>query len=221
MLSQEQHRKDAAVLRKAMAGWGTDEEPIIEISSKRSNADRQAILKEYKTLYGRDALADLEDELGGDLGRTIQAMYKTPIDYDCSELYKAMKGAGTDEDTLVEIIGTRTNQQINDIKARYEQLYKVNLESEIISETSGYFQRLLVSLLQANRSENKVINTFELDKDVKNLYEAGEGQWGTDESAFNMIFTISSPAELAYITEQYASELLSKLLLKIKKIFLS
>lgn len=203
MLSQEQHRKDAEVLRKAMKGWGTDEEPIIEISSRRSNADRQAIVKEYKTLYGRDAIEDLEDELGGDLGRTIQAMYKTPVDYDASELYKAMKGAGTDEDTLIEIIGSRSNSQLKAIIQRYKELYKTDLEADIVSECSGDLKRLLVSLLQCNRSETTEIDSFKLDQDLQKLYDAGEGQWGTDESAFNMVFSTRSGPELAYINSQY------------------
>jgi annexin A7/11 len=214
MLSQEQYRKDAEVLRKAMAGWGTDEDPIIEISSRRSNADRQAIIKEYKTLYGRDAIADLEDELGGDLGRTIQAMYKTPLDYDCSELYKAMKGAGTDEDTLIEIIGSRPNSVLKEIIKRYKELYNLSLEEHVSSETSGDLKRLLVSLLQCNRSEERNIDTFKLDQDLQKLYDAGEGQWGTDESVFNQIFATRSPTELDYLNTKY-SEHCGKSLFKV------
>ena len=203
MLSREQHQKDAEVLRKAMKGWGTDEDPIIEITANRSNADRQAIIKEYKTLFGRDAIEDLEDELGGDLGNTIQAMYKTPVDYDCSELKRAMKGMGTDEDTLIEIIGSRTNSQLKAIVARFKELYKEDLEKEVKSETSGDLRNLLISLLQCNRNENKHINELELDKEVQALYDAGEGQWGTDESIFNKIFTTKSGAELYYINKAY------------------
>ena len=214
MLSKEQHQKDAEVLRKAMKGWGTDEGPIIEITANRSNADRQQILKEYKTMYGRDAIEDLDSELGGDLGRTIQAMYKTPVDYDCSELRNAMKGMGTDEDTLIEIIGSRGNSQLKAIIARYKELYNKDLEKVVSSETSGALRKLLVSLLQCNRNDNHNIDEFALDKDVQALYDAGEGQWGTDESMFNRIFTTKSGRELYYINEAYI-KLTGKSLFKI------
>ena len=204
MLSQEQHRKDAEVLRTAMKGWGTDEDPIIAVTAKRSNADRQLIIKEYKTLFGRDLLEDLEDELGGDLGKTIQAMFKTPVDYDCSELNKAMKGMGTDEDTLIEILGSRTNQQLKAIKLRFKELYNEELEARVASETSDDLKRLLVSMLQCNRNDaHNNIDLCQLDKDVQALHEAGEGQWGTDESVFNKFFATKSGPELYYLNREY------------------
>lgn len=55
-------------------------------------------------------------------------MFRTPLDYDCSVLKKAMKGLGTDEETLIDILWTRSNSQLKAIKERYEVLYKTNLE---------------------------------------------------------------------------------------------
>ncbi len=203
MLGTEQYQKDAAVLRKAMKGWGTDEAAIIEITANRSNKDRQEILKAYKTAFGRDGLEDLKSELGGDLGKTIKAMYLTPIDYDCKELKRAMKGAGTDEDTLIELIGSRSSSHLKQVKLRYKELFKEELENDVKSDTSGDIRKLLVSLLQCNRSENTQIDTAKLDIEVVELYNAGEGKWGTEESVFNRIFVTRSPAELRYINKKY------------------
>jgi len=99
------YEADAKVLKEAMDGWGTDEEPIILLTVKRSNADRQEILKYYKSSYGEDLFKELNSELGGDLRKVVLGMFRTPVDYDCYELYNAMSGGGTDEGTLIEIIG--------------------------------------------------------------------------------------------------------------------
>ena len=42
---------DVTKIHEAMKGWGTDEAPLIDILSTRSNAQRQAIKKKYKEKY--------------------------------------------------------------------------------------------------------------------------------------------------------------------------
>jgi len=72
-----------------------------------------------------------------------------------------------------------------------------------MDECSGDLKRLLVSLLQCNRSEETEPDEEKCNKDLADLYEAGEGTWGTDESVFNKIFTNRSPAELRFINNEY------------------
>lgn len=48
-------------------------------------------------------------------------LFKTPVEYDVDVCYTAMKGLGTDEDALIEIVGTRSNQRLKEIKARYHE----------------------------------------------------------------------------------------------------
>src|SRR5690348_2265547 len=99
---------DAKTLRTAMKGLGTDEAAIIKLSANRTNSQRQQIKLQYKTAFGRDLIADLKDELSGNFETAVLALYDDPILYDAKELRRAMKGAGTNEDTLIEIIGTRS-----------------------------------------------------------------------------------------------------------------
>ena len=196
-------QKDAEALRNAMKGFGTDEAAIIKIIANRTNAQRQKIKEAYKTAYGRDLIADLKSELRGNFEDATVALFEPPVDYDVSELHKAMKGAGTDEDTLIEIIASRPNWLLKQIKQKYKEKHGKELEAAISSEVSGDLKRLLVSLLQCNRSENTHPNDGECQKKAKELFDAGEGKWGTDESVFNKIFTMSSPMELALISRHY------------------
>ena len=127
----------------------------------------------------------------------------TPPEYDAYCLYKAMKGLGTNEGVLIEIIGTRNNLQIQMIKAEFLKNYGKTLEKWITSETSGHFRKLLISLIQANRSMNTMPDPMMCQNDAQALYAAGEGRWGTDESTFVRIFTQRSAAELDLISRSY------------------
>ena len=112
---------DAEALRKAMEGFGTDEAALIKICANRTNAQRQAIKHAYKSFYGRDLIADLKSELHGKFEDAMVALFTEPIEYDCDQLREAMKGIGTNEDTLIEIIVSRNPAQI---KAIYKNTKK-------------------------------------------------------------------------------------------------
>ena len=195
--------KDAEALRKAMKGIGTDEAAIIKIIANRNNAQRQKIKVAYKNAYGRDLIADLKSELHGNFEDACLALFETPIDYDVLELKNSMKGIGTDEDTLIEIIVSRPTPILKMIKAAYKNKYGKELEDAVSSEVSGDLKRLLITLLQCKRSDNRNPNDAQCNEYAKQLFQAGEGQWGTDSSVFNKIFATCSPMELACIAKHY------------------
>ncbi|NXX03261.1 ANX11 protein, partial [Larus smithsonianus] len=140
--------KDAEVLRKAMKGFGTDEQAIIDCLGSRSNKQRQQIILSFKTAYGKDLIKDLKSELSGNFERTILAMMKTPVMFDAYEIKEAIKGVGTDENCLIEILASRSNEHIQELNRVYKAEFKKTLEEAIKSDTSGHFQRLLISLAQ-------------------------------------------------------------------------
>lgn len=65
-------------------------------------------------------------------------------------LYKAMKGLGTDDTTLTRVIVTRTEMDMQYIKAEYLKKYKKTLNDAVHSETSGHYRNFLLSLLGPN-----------------------------------------------------------------------
>ncbi len=198
-----EENKDAEQMRKAMEGVGTDEKALIEITIKRNNKQRLKIRQAYKAMYGRDLMDDLKSELSGDYRKTMLALFTDPIEYDADSLYEATKGLGTDEDTLIEILASRPGWYINRIKKKYKEKYKKELEEDVYGDTSGSFRKLLVSLIQGNRSTNQTPDKDECERIAKELYKAGEDKVGTDESVFNKYFSLSSPHELLVIAREY------------------
>ncbi|KAH9504009.1 Annexin A7, partial [Bulinus truncatus] len=195
--------QDVQVLRKAMKGFGTNEKAIIDILGHRSNAQRQQIKLMYKTCFGRDLVSDLKSELGGRFEDAAVALMMKPDEFDAYELRRAMRGAGTDEAALIEILCTRSNAQIHALTAAYKNMYGRKLEDDIISETSGHFRKLLVSMSVGGRQENQAVDMNKARTDAQRLYEAGEKRWGTDENTFNMILASQSYEQCRAVFDEY------------------
>ena len=205
--------EDCKILRNAVHGLGTDEKAIINIIINRNMAQRQEIRRAYKACFGKDLIKRLQEDTSGNFKQVIKAMFMTPAEYDAFCLYKAMKGLGTDEGVLIEIIGTRNNQQLQEVKDIFQREYNNTLENWVKGDTSGNFKLLLVALLQCNRSTNPNPDINVCRADAQALYSAGEGRWGTDEATFIRIFANRSAAEMACINQCY-TQLRGKGLLK-------
>ncbi|XP_028434266.1 annexin A1a isoform X2 [Perca flavescens] len=193
---------DAAVLDKAIKAKGVDENTIIEILVKRSNEQRQKIKEAYQQASGKPLDAALKSALQGDLEDVVLALLKTPAQYDAQQLKMAMKGLGTDEEVLIEILASRTNREILDIKKAYKEDYKKDLESDIKGDTGGDFRTALLELCKAGRTEG--VNEQLVDSDARALYEAGEGRKGTDSKPFIEILTSRSAPHLRRVFERYS-----------------
>ena len=204
---------DCKILRDAMHGLGTDEQAIINICCSRNVQQRAEIRRVYKACYGKDLIDRLKSDLSGNFKDCVCGLFMTPPEYDAYCLYNAMKGIGTKEGVLIEIIATRNNIEIQQMKDAFRNMYNDSLEKWVSGDTSGNFKRLLIALLQANRSNNMSPNMTQCQTDAQALYQAGEGRWGTDEATFIRIFAQRSPAELAMIDQCY-TQLRGKGLLK-------
>ena len=204
---------DCQILRNAVHGAGTDEKAIINIIVNRNAAQRAEIRRCYKSCFGKDLIKRLKEDTSGNFRDVIAGMFMTPAEYDAMCLYKAMKGLGTNEGVLIEIIGTRTNEQLRQVKDVFEREYKNTLEKWVKDDTSGNFKNLLIALLQCDRSMNLNPDPNMCQADAQALYNAGEGRWGTDEPTFIKIFAKRSAAELNMINDCY-TKLRGKGLLK-------
>ncbi|KAK0049189.1 annexin A7 [Biomphalaria pfeifferi] len=151
---------DCEYLRDAMKGLGTNDDAIIHVVSSRCNQQRQELKDMFKALYGRDLIHDIKGELSGDYKELVMALFVSPAEYDAWCIKEAIYGLGTDEQALVEILMTRTNDQIKEIRAAYPNVVHksrvakdTQFEKDIKDDTSGDFKRLLLSAAMGKRYE--------------------------------------------------------------------
>nr|XP_046230987.1 annexin A3b [Scatophagus argus]XP_046230988.1 annexin A3b [Scatophagus argus] len=195
--------EDVSALRKAIEGIGTTEKTLIQVLTQRSNAQRQLISKAYEKATGRTLVADLEGDTHGDFEDLLVALVTPPAVYDCQEIMKAIKGAGTTESTLTEIFASRSNRQIKAIAEAYLAETGRSMIHDLQAEVSGDYGKALLTLAEGKRDESTTVDAAKAKADAKALYEAGEKKWGTDEAKFIDILCHRSIPQLRQTLVEY------------------
>lgn len=208
---------DTAILRRAIESKGVNEDAIIEVLVKRSNEQRQRIKEVYETENGKKLTDNLKAALTGHLEDICLALLMTPAQNDAYQLMKATKGLGTDEEVLTEILATRTNQEIREIKKAFKQEYKQELEEVIKSETSGNYTKILLELLSGGRDESTRIDNDLVSKDAKMLLKLCEQGSGFNVSTFTDLMTKRSYPHLRKVLETFGKQTDVKLPTVLKK----
>uniref|UniRef100_A0A4W6FF01 Annexin n=1 Tax=Lates calcarifer TaxID=8187 RepID=A0A4W6FF01_LATCA len=183
---------DASVLQSAIASKGVDEDVIIAVMVQRNNEQRQKIKVVYEASTGKV--------------RDLIYIKQTTKPLNCCHFWCLLQQRlGTDEDVLVEVLATRSNAEIRELKRIFKEEYKTDLEDVIRSETNGDFTSALLAMLKANKDESNEVNMDLARKDAETLFEAGENTSRINVSTFIDILTTRNGKQLSKTFQHYAS----------------
>ncbi|VDI81218.1 annexin A7/11 [Mytilus galloprovincialis] len=143
-------REDAQKLYQAGAKKiGTDESAFLQVMAVRHYYQLRATFEEYHRLAGKDILSAVKGEMSGDLEDGFKALVKCAKNrpqYFAERLHKAMAGFGTKDSTLIRVIVSRSEIDLQDIKDEYRNMYQKSLHDAVSSETSGDYKKLLLGI---------------------------------------------------------------------------
>lgn len=198
--------RDAARIETAIKTKGVDEQTIIDVLTKRTYSQRREIAFSYEKTAKKDMISALKGALSGSLESVILGLMKSTTQYDASEIRGSIKGLGTDEETLIEILCSRSNNELLEIKKVYRELFKKELDKDVAGDTSGNFAKLLLALVQTKRAEPSSVVDFEkIDEDARALYQAGLAMKGTDVPTWISIMSERSVPHLKKVFQRYKS----------------
>ncbi|CAH8610843.1 unnamed protein product [Heterobilharzia americana] len=226
---------DAERLHRAMKGSGTDEASIINILARRTNYERQEICHSYQSMYKKDLKDELKSETSGDFRKVLcQLVMDTPYML-AKSLYYAMKGLGTNDRVLIEILTTLWNDEIRAVAEAYKHVLKDkgieanerSLVTDMKKETDGDYEYALLSLVQAERDDVQLLqlkaipdkgvesirNKELAEVDAKDLHASGAGRIGTSEKRITRIICNRTPFQL-YLTSEVYAKMYGKTLLE-------
>jgi hypothetical protein len=152
----------------------SDKTKIVEFICKLNKEQRLKLKETYVASYGTELIKDLEKVLSGNVEKLVCGLIKSFIDFDAEQIYLSMKGLGTDEDTLSEMIATKPSRHLNKIKQRYPELYNETLENDIKGDTSDYYRNILIAMIQGGRSDNPYPNSQKMKDIVNKLNDDNE-----------------------------------------------
>ena len=152
----------------------SEKSKIVEFICKLSNEQRQKFKEIYLSSYGTELSKELDSLLSGDIKSLISGLLKTQVEFDAEKIYLSMKGAGTNEEVLSEMIATKTGRQLIKIKQKYPELYRDSLEEDIKGDTSGDYQRILIAMIQGGRSDNPYPNSEKMKEIIEKLKDDDE-----------------------------------------------
>jgi len=161
---------DATRLYKAMKGGGTDEQTIIDILTHRNYVQRDKIAVVFTWKYRYDFREWLFGEISAFFEVIIFGLMYHPTQVLAEHLLWAVKGAGTDEQTLIDILVPMTTTEKTQVKSAFKAKSGYSLRYYVKDDTQdAEFQDLLLALIDTNRPDDGCVNVAQAKKDAATL----------------------------------------------------
>jgi annexin A7/11 len=196
--------RDVEVIRKAMKGFGTDEKALIAALAKKDPIEVNAIRVQYDQRLIRNMIKDIEKETSGYFEKGLVEIARGPLESDCYNLMEAMKGMGTKEVILDDILIGRSNADINAINQKYQELFKRSLQQDLRGDLSAGTEQMYDMIVAARRAEDShPVNPQEIEQAVTDL-QAGIGGFASKNiPQVCAILTSRNDAQLRALSNAY------------------
>ncbi|KAI8803904.1 hypothetical protein BJ742DRAFT_827148 [Cladochytrium replicatum] len=201
---------EAVALHKAFEGWGFDLPTICELLLGRPTEDVVKLRTTYNNLYGRDIMADVKDEAGGNFENILLAslegkrgpdtgvVNQAAVDDDIELLYAASEGRfGADPEMFIEVLTLRSESHLRKLFADYplKSKNKTDIISVMKSEFMGKFETACVTVTQAIDDHPHYVAL---------LYQRAIGGWGRhDDLLIRLAVRYRDPALRAKVKQAY------------------
>ncbi|XP_058734937.1 annexin D3 [Vicia villosa] len=150
IVNLEVAKSEAEKLHEAVKNKQLDDDHVVWILCTRNFFQLRETFASYKQLYNNTFEEDIKVCGKGDLASLLNVAVWC---IDCPEKHFAkvirdsIVGFGTDEDSLNRGIVTRAEIDLLKVRFEYANMFKNNLDDDVIGDTSGDYKEFLLTLL--------------------------------------------------------------------------
>lgn len=149
-VDSDQAVKDAMMLyQSGEARKGADEGKFNVVLSSRSFSQLRLIFDKYENVANHRFETALQNEMQGDTKAGMLTVVRCARDlpgFFARQLYKSMKGLGTDDEKLIRVMVSRSEIDLVQIKEAFMRKYSQQLELFIRDDCSGDYKDILLQL---------------------------------------------------------------------------
>lgn len=194
-----------------MKGFGTDEAVLIRVLSKPDPLQMALLKNTYNQRHRRDLEKDIVSETSKYFQQTLVSLVRGPLMSDVHNIHDSIKGLGTKESVLNDVLLGRSNADMRAIKQAYQHTFRHTLEADVGNDLSAKTKTMFDMVMSATRNEESTpVLPQELDHDCAQLRQAMRGP-GTDQIVVCNIFCKRSDGQLRAIAHHWEQKYRSSL----------
>lgn len=194
----------ATRVRAAMKGLGTNEKELTAALAKLDPLQIAGLRQVYTSRVGRDLEKDIESETSSHYREGLLAIVRGPLLQDVYCVQRAVKGLGTNERVLNDVLICRSNADMRAIKAAYHQTFGRDMVADVDGDLSLETKRFFKMVMAAIRNEEySPIHPQQIEQDVNALYEALEQGDGKKGLRVCEMLTNRSDGQIRAIAQRY------------------
>lgn len=187
-----------------MKGFGTDEATLIRVLAPLDPLQVAALRETYTRHINRDLYKDVKSETGGYFEQGLLAVIEGPLNHDAELVREAVKGLGTKEWLLNDVLLGRSNADIREIKNAYQRKFNRSLERDVEDDLSAETKNLFKRVISATRHEESTpLNPTAIESEVKSIHGSTAGRIVNNVAEVCAIFAQSSDNELRAISHKF------------------
>jgi hypothetical protein len=165
-LKRDQILASIQQVQQCVLGAGTNEKRLYQVLESIPEKDRKEFQLRYKQKTGMSLDEILKTELSGTDLEKAQILLKNGKLSDVEKLHFAVKGLGTDEEVIKEVLKDKSRDAVAKIKKEYFARYGENLQKRLESELGGSDEFRTIQMLSGvpQTLEEKLTRVDDLSK---------------------------------------------------------